>query len=172
MSRLGINDLTSQVKSISGISEGIIYKHKKDQIVCFGKVEKQLLNNFDIKQQVFYADFNWDNVLKLLKNTKFKYEEVSKFPSVKRDLSLLIDKNIQFKDLLKIALETEKHILKSVNLFDVYEGDNLPDGKKSYALSFILEDKTKTLSEKHIDKVINKLIRSYQNKIGAEVRSK
>ena len=172
LSRLGINDLTSQVKSISGISEGIIYKHKKDQIVCFGKVEKQLLNNFDIKQQVFYADFNWDNVLKLLKNTKFKYEEVSKFPSVKRDLSLLIDKNIQFKDLLKIALETEKHILKSVNLFDVYEGDNLPDGKKSYALSFILEDKTKTLSEKHIDKVINKLIRSYQNKIGAEVRSK
>ena len=84
----------------------------------------------------------------------------------------MIDKNIQFKDLLKIALETEKHILKSVNLFDVYEGGNLPDGKKSYALSFVLEDKTKTLSEKHIDKVINKLIRSYENKIGAEVRSK
>ena len=84
----------------------------------------------------------------------------------------MIDKNIQFKDLLQIALETEKHILKSVNLFDVYEGDNLPDGKKSYALSFVLEDKTKTLSEKHIDKVINKLIRSYENKIGAEVRSK
>lgn len=170
--RLGIYDLESQVKSVSGISEGIIYKHKKDQIVCFGKVEKQLLNNFDIKQEVFYADFNWDKVLKILKNTKFKYSEISKFPTVKRDLSLLIDKNIQFKDLLQIALDTEKNILASVNLFDVYEGDNLPSGKKSYALSFILEDKTKTLSEKYIDRVMNKLIRAYETKIGAEVRTK
>ena len=170
--RLGITKLKSEELIGYGISDGLMYKHKKDTLVCFGKVDKKITKKFGIKQEVFYADFNWDLALRLVVNTKIKYSEITKFPNVKRDLSLLIDKNITFKELLQIANESEKNILKSVNLFDVYEGEKLPEGKKSYALSFILEDKSRTLTDKHIDKVMNKLVKAYENTIGAEVRSK
>ena len=170
--RLGITKIKSEKISGYGFSTGLIYKHKKNTIVCFGKVDNKITKSFSIKQDVFYADFNWNIVLDLIQNTKIKYSEVSKFPSIKRDLSLLIDQKVSFKELLQIAKDTEKNILKSVSLFDVYEGDKLPEGKKSYALSFILEDKTKTLTDKYIDKVMSKLISSYENKVGAEVRSK
>ena len=170
--RLGITKIKSEEISTYGFSEGLMYKHKKNRLVCFGKVDKKITKSFGIKQELYYADFNWDLVLNLVLNTKIKYSEVSKFPSVKRDLSLLIDKEVTFKELNAIAKQTETKILKSVNLFDVYEGDKLPDGKKSYALSFILEDNTKTLTDQYIDKVMNKLISSYETKLGAEVRSK
>jgi phenylalanyl-tRNA synthetase beta chain len=169
---LGITKIKSEEISTYGFSEGLMYKHKKNRLVCFGKVDKKITKSFGIKQELYYADFNWDLVLNLVLNTKIKYSEVSKFPSVKRDLSLLIDKEVTFKELNAIAKQTETKILKSVNLFDVYEGDKLPDGKKSYALSFILEDNTKTLTDQYIDKVMNKLISSYETKLGAEVRSK
>ena len=169
--RLGITKLKSEKLIGYGISEGIMYSYKKDTLVCFGKVNKKISKKFGIKQEVFYADFNWDLVLRLVLNTKIKFSEITKFPNVKRDLSLLINYKITFEELLQIAKETEKKILKSVNLFDVYEGEKLPKGKKSYALSFVLEDKSRTLTDKHIDKVMNKLIQSYE-KIGAEVRSK
>ena len=170
--RLGISKIKSEEISTHGFSEGLMYKHKKNRLVCFGKVDAKICKTFGIKQEVYYADFNWDLLLNLVISTKIKYSEVSKFPSVKRDLSLLIDKKVTFKELLSIAKDTEKNILKSVNLFDVYEGDKLPEGKKSYALSFILEDNTKTLTDKYIDKVMGKLISSYESKVGAEVRSK
>ena len=170
--RLGITKIKSEEISTYGFSEGLMYKHKKNRLVCFGKVDKKITKSFGIKQELYYADFNWDLILNLVLNTKIKYSEVSKFPSVKRDLSLLIDKEVTFKELNAIAKQTENKILKSVNLFDVYEGDKLPEGKKSYALSFILEDNTKTLTDKYIDKVMNKLISSYETKVGAEVRSK
>ena len=170
--RLGITKIKSEEISTYGFSEGLMYKHKKNRLVCFGKVDKKIIKSFGIKQELYYADFNWDLILNLVLNTKIKYSEVSKFPSVKRDLSLLIDKEVTFKELNTIAKQTETKILKSVNLFDVYEGDKLPEGKKSYALSFILEDNTKTLTDKYIDKVMNKLISSYETKLGAEVRSK
>ena len=170
--RLGISKIKSEEISTHGFSEGLMYKHKKNRLVCFGKVDAKICKSFGVKKEVYYADFNWDLVLNLVLNTKIKYSEVSKFPSVKRDLSLLIDKKVTFKELLSIAKDTEKNILKSVNLFDVYEGDKLPEGKKSYALSFILEDKTKTLTDKYIEKVMGKLISSYESKVGAEVRSK
>ena len=170
--RLGITKIKSEEISTHGFSEGLMYKHKKNRLVCFGKVDAKICKSFGVKQEVYYADFNWDLVLNLVMNTKIKYSEVSKFPFVKRDLSLLIDEKVSFKELLSIAKDTEKNILKSVNLFDVYVGDKLPEGKKSYALSFILEDNTKTLTDKYIDKVMNKLISSYENKVGAEVRSK
>ena len=170
--RLGITKIKSEEISTYGFSEGLMYKHKKNRLVCFGKVDKKIIKSFGIKQELYYADFNWDLILNLVLNTKIKYSEVSKFPSVKRDLSLLIDKEVTFKELNTIAKQTETKILKSVNLFDVYEGDKLPEGKKSYALSFILEDNTKTLTDKYIDKVMNKLISSYETKVGAEVRSK
>ena len=170
--RLGISKIKSEEIFTHGFSEGLMYKHKKNRLVCFGKVDAKICKSFGVKKEVYYADFNWDLVLNLVLNTKIKYSEVSKFPSVKRDLSLLIDKKVTFKELLSIAKDTEKNILKSVNLFDVYEGDKLPEGKKSYALSFILEDKTKTLTDKYIEKVMGKLISSYESKVGAEVRSK
>ena len=170
--RLGISKIKSEEIFTHGFSEGLMYKHKKNRLVCFGKVDAKICKSFGVKKEVYYADFNWDLVLNLVLNTKIKYSEVSKFPSVKRDLSLLIDKKVTFKELLSIAKDTEKNILKSVNLFDVYEGDKLPKGKKSYALSFILEDKTKTLTDKYIEKVMGKLISSYESKVGAEVRSK
>ena len=170
--RLGITKIKSEEISTHGFSEGLMYKHKKNRLVCFGKVDAKICKSFGVKKEVYYADFNWDLALNLVLNTKIKYSEVSKFPSVKRDLSLLIDKKVTFKELLSIAKDTEKNILKSVNLFDVYEGDKLPEGKKSYALSFILEDKTKTLTDKYIEKVMGKLISSYESKVGAEVRSK
>lgn len=170
--RLGITKIKSEEISTYGFSEGLMYKHKKNRLVCFGKVDKKIIKSFGIKQELYYADFNWDLILNLVLNTKIKYSEVSKFPSVKRDLSLLIDKEVTFKELNTIAKQTETKILKSVNLFDVYVGDKLPEGKKSYALSFILEDNSKTLTDKYIDKVMNKLISSYETKLGAEVRSK
>ena len=170
--RLGISKIKSEEISTHGFSKGLMYKHKKNRLVCFGKVDDKICKSFGIKQEVYYADFNWDLLLNLVISTKIKYSEVSKFPSVKRDLSLLIDKKVTFKELLSIAKDTEKNILKSVNLFDVYEGDKLPEGKKSYALSFILEDNTKTLTDKYIDKIMGKLISSYESKVGAEVRSK
>ena len=172
LSRLGITKIKLEEISNYGFSQALMYKYRKEILVCFGKVDKKIAKKFGIKQEVFYADFHWDLILKLVLNTKTKYSEITKFPFVKRDLSLLIDKKITFQELLEIAKDNEKNILKSVNLFDVYEGGNLPEGKKSYALSFILEDKSRTLTDKHIDQVMNKLIQSYEAIIGAEVRSK
>ena len=168
--RLGIKKIKSEKVSGYGFSNGLIYKYKKNTIVCFGKVNKKITKSFGIKQEVYYADFNWDLILDLIQNTKIKYSEVSKFPSVKRDLSLLIDNKISFKELLTIAKDTEKNILKSVSLFDVYEGDKLAKGKKSYTISFTLADKNKTLTDKYVDKVMGKLIKSFKEKVGAEVR--
>jgi len=170
--RLGLNTWDSSEGSGWGRSCTLTYSYEDKRLVCFGKVTKDLCSKFGVKSDVYMADFNWDLILQLVVNTKIKYSGVSKFPFVKRDLSLLIDNKVSFKELLEIAKDTEKNILKSVNLFDVYEGDKLPEGKKSYALSFILEDKTKTLTDKYIDKVMSKLISSYENKVGAEVRSK
>ncbi|MBT5859043.1 MAG: phenylalanine--tRNA ligase subunit beta [Flavobacteriales bacterium] len=170
--RLGITKLKSETISTHGFSEGLMYMFKKKRLVCFGKLDKKLCKAFGVKSDVYAADFDWNLILELAGYSKIKYTEVSRFPSVKRDLSLLIDKKVTFKELLQIAKKTEKNILKSVNLFDVYEGDKLPEGKKSYALSFVLEDKTKTLTDKYIDKVMSKLISSYEEKVGAEVRSK
>ncbi len=124
----------------------------------------------DIKQEVFYADFNWDLIVEAVKKTNVIYTETPKFPEVRRDLALLIDKNSRFEQLEQLAYQSEKSLLKSVNLFDVYEGDKLPQGKKSYALSFILQDTTATLTDKQIDKIMEKLMKTYQEKAGAEIR--
>jgi phenylalanyl-tRNA synthetase beta chain len=124
----------------------------------------------DIKQEVFYADFNWDLIMEAMKKVSVMYAEVPKFPEVRRDLALLIDKTVKFEQLEQLAYQSERSILKDVNLFDVYEGDRLPSGKKSYALSFILQDENATLTDKQIEKIMEKLIRTYQEKVGAEIR--
>ena len=139
-------------------------------MVCFGKLDKKLCKAFGVKSDVYAADFNWDVLLDLAANTKTKCQKISKFPQVRRDLSLLIDKSVSFEDLHKIAMKVDNKILKSVNLFDVYEGDTLPKGKKSYALAFTIADETQTLTDKYVDKVMDKLMKSFTDKAGAEIR--
>ena len=133
-------------------------------------LDKDICNKLGVKADVYMADFNCDLVLKMVSYNKAKYTDVSKFPEVRRDLSLLIDDSVSFDELKKIATAIDNKILKSVSLFDVYEGDKLPKGKKSYALSFIMADETKTLTDQYVDKVIEKLVKSFTKKVGAELR--
>jgi len=170
LARLGVKKLKSEPITNHGFSDGLMYKFKEKGLVCFGKIDDKLSKAFGINSDVYAADFDWDLILKLVGYTKIKYKEVSKFPEVRRDLSLLVDKSVSFDTLSKIAKKADNKILKSVNLFDVYEGDKLPEGKKSYALSFTMSDDTKTLTDKYIDKVMEKLIKSLADKAGAELR--
>jgi phenylalanyl-tRNA synthetase beta chain len=117
-----------------------------------------------------FADFNWDNLLKVVGNKKMKVVDLPKFPYVKRDLALLLNSETEFKEVYNLAFQSEKKLLKEVDLFDVYEGDNLPDGKKSYAVSFLLQDKTKTLADKQIDKIMQKLQQAFEKNLEAVLR--
>lgn len=168
--RLGLQvKLSENVTDV--FSQGLSYTWNKKTIVEFGSVAKNILKMMDIKQEVFYADFNWDVVLEAVaKNKNLMYTEVPKFPEVRRDLALLIDKAVKFEQLEQLAFQTEKSLLKNVNLFDVYQGDKLPEGKKSYALSFTLLDENATLTDKQIEKIMDKLMKTYQEKVGAEIR--
>ena len=170
LNRLGIKKVQSETINIHGFSDGLTYNFKNKRLVSFGKLNTKLVKAFGVKSTVYAADFNWNLMLELSGYTKIKYKEVTKFPEVRRDLSLLVNKSVSFKELKKIALATDNKILKSVNLFDVYEGDKLPEGKKSYALSFTMADDTKTLTDKYVDKVMKKLINSFNDKSGAEIR--
>ena len=140
------------------------------RLATFGVVTKKLLKAFDIDNEVYYADLNWKELMKAIKSVKVNYTEISKFPAVKRDLALLLDKKVQFAEIEKIAYETEKKLLKEVSLFDVYEGKNLEAGKKSYAVSFLLQDENATLNDKQIDKIMSKLVANLENKLNAKLR--
>ena len=140
------------------------------RLATFGIVTKKLLKALDIDNEVYYADFNWKELLKAIRNVKVSYTEISKFPAVKRDLALLLDKKVQFAEIEKIAYETEKKLLKEVSLFDVYEGKNLEAGKKSYAVSFLLQDENATLNDKQIDKIMSKLVKNLEDKLNAKLR--
>ena len=131
---------------------------------------KKLLKAFDIDNEVYYADLNWKELMRAIRSVKVSFKEISKFPAVKRDLALLLDKNIQFAEIEKIAYETEKKLLKEVELFDVYEGKNLEAGNKSYAVSFLLQDEIQTLNDKMIDKIMSKLVKNLEDKLGAKLR--
>jgi phenylalanyl-tRNA synthetase beta chain len=149
--------------------EGIALSIGPDVLVEMGTIKKSILKHFDIKQDVFYADFNWQMILKLLTN-KIKFQDIPKYPEVRRDFALLLDDKISFESLYTIAKQTEKTLLKEVNLFDVYQGSNLPEGKKSYALSFIIQDNSKTLTDEQIDKIMNKLKGNFEKEFGAILR--
>jgi phenylalanyl-tRNA synthetase beta chain len=170
LERLAITDIKMAEYSGDLFSSGLSFILNKKSLVEFGSVSKSILKPMDIKQEVFYADFNWDLIIEAVKKTNVMYTEVPKFPEVRRDLALLIDKTIQFEQLEQLAYQAEKGILKNVNLFDVYEGDKLPSGKKSYALSFTLQDDNATLTDKQIEKTMEKLMKTYQEKVGAEIR--
>jgi phenylalanyl-tRNA synthetase beta chain len=170
LERLGIQNLKSTPTKNDIFSEGITLSVGKIKLVDFGVVKRSILKEFGIKQEVLFADFNWENVLKLSTKKNIKVSDLSKFPAVKRDLALLIDSETEFKELYNIAFQTERKLLKGVDLFDVYEGDNLPEGKKSYALSFVLQDETKTLEDKQIDKIMQKLQQSFEKNLDAVLR--
>lgn len=171
--RLGVNfgglvfgNLTDDIYSVA-IS---VHTRGGKLLATFGVLHKKIQKAFDIDNEVYYADLNWKELMKAIKNNTVAYKEISKFPVVKRDLALLIDKKVQFAEIEKIAYETDKKLLKSVELFDVYEGKNLEAGKKSYAVSFMLQDENATLNDKQIDKVMQKLIANLQNKLDAKLR--
>ena len=170
LSKLGINNFDSISKPGFGRSLSVTYSLGHNKLVSFGKVSNEICNYFDVSEDVFMADFNWDKILKITKKNKIKYKDISKFPSMRRDLSLLLDKSVTFEELKDIAVNTDNRILKKINLFDVYEGKQLSKHKKSYSLSFIFEDDSKTLTDKIIDKIMNKLITSFIDKAGAEIR--
>ncbi|WP_071149187.1 phenylalanine--tRNA ligase subunit beta [Bacteroides ndongoniae] len=147
-----------------------VYTRGGKLLASLGIVSHKILKGFDIDNEVYFADINWKELLKAIRNVKVNYVELTKFPAVKRDLALLIDKKVQFAEIEKIAYETEKKLLKEVSLFDVYEGKNLEAGKKSYAVSFMLQDENATLNDKQIDKIMQKLIKNLETKLDAKLR--
>ncbi|SDS28259.1 phenylalanyl-tRNA synthetase beta subunit [Mucilaginibacter mallensis] len=170
ITKLNVKDFTVEDATCKKMAYGLQYMRGNKQLVKFGQVAKTSLKLADVDKDVFYADFNFDLVLALARKNKIVYQEISKFPAVRRDLSMLIDKNVSFGALKQIAQKTERKLLKEVNVFDVYEGDKLPAGKKSYALSFIIEDIEKTLTDKAIDSIMQKLIYNLEKEAGAEIR--
>lgn len=168
--RLQITFKTEEL-TLDDLSYGLSFSFKGKVLAQLGQVSKALLKKFDIQAEVYYADINWDQVLMLAHKKEIQYTEIPKFPSVRRDLALLLDKKITYKELEELAFNTEKKLLKEVNLFDIYEGDKLEAGKKSYALSFTLLDEQATLTDKQIDGVMQKLIKNYSEKLGATLRA-
>ena len=170
LTRLGMTALKSSPTKQDIFSEGITLSLGKMKLVDLGVVKGSLLKEFGIKQNVLFADFNWGTILKLTGNKNIKVVDLPKFPAVKRDLALLLDSKIEFKELYNLAFQSEKILLKEVDLFDVYEGDKLPEGKKSYAVSFLIQDETKTLTDKQIDKVMQKLQQTFEKNLQAVLR--
>lgn len=169
MASMRMTNLSSHESSESLFEYGLDYQLNNRAIATLGKVKASHLKFADIKQEVYYAEVDW---LYVLKKYTFKvgYREISKFPEVRRDLSLVIDKKISFSEIKEIALKTDKKLLKQVNVFDIYEGEKLGAGKKSYSVSFILQDNDKTLSDKEIEKTMNKLIAIFETQLSAEIR--
>lgn len=172
--RLGITGIRPTVLSNDTfLSYGLTYKvRRKVELVTFGAVKPSVLKQLGVKQAVFYANINWSNVYMILQqSSKVSYQEVSKFPSVRRDLALVVDKAISFEQIREIAAKTGKQMLQSVNLFDVFEDEvKLGKGKKSYAVSFVLQDANKTLTDKEIERFMNKLIKNYEKQLSAALR--
>ena len=169
LSRLGLDKTQNVPVSNDVFAEGIAFAIGNDILVEMGTVKKSIVKHFDIKQEVFYAEFHWELVLKLLSN-KMKFTPIAKYPEVRRDFALLVDTNVAFESIYKVARQTEKSLLKDINLFDVYEGKNLPEGKKSYAVSFTIQDTSKTLTDVQIDKIMGKLQSNFESELGAQLR--
>jgi len=151
-------------------AEAITYTFNNKIVAEAGRISKNYLAKFDIGQDLYYGHIEWDHLMKLIKNHTISFRELPKYPSVRRDLALLLDKGIKFGQIRDIAFHTEKNILQEVSLFDVYESDSLGKNKKSYAVSFILRDDIKTMTDKNIDKIMSNLIKAYENELDAQIR--
>ncbi|MDB4047792.1 phenylalanine--tRNA ligase subunit beta [Polaribacter sp.] len=170
LGRLGLDNLKTTPAKQDVFSEGITLSLGKMKLVEFGVLKKGLLKEFGIKQEVLFADFNWDTILKITGNKSIKVTGLPKFPAVKRDLALLLDVKVAFKEIYNLAFQSEKNLLKEVDLFDVYQGDKLLEGKKSYAVSFLIQDETKTLADKQIEKIMQKLQQTFEKNLDATLR--
>jgi len=170
LSRLGIAQWKVKPVKDAQFSEGLEYTVQKKQVVSFGLVSKAIRKHFDIEQEVLFADFNWDTILDLVQQNSIKFVPIPKNPAVRRDFALLLDQDVTFDQIYQEAFMVEKKLLQNVALFDVYEGKNLPEGKKSYAVSFTLQDEHKTLTDKEIDKIMNKLQQRFEKSLNAELR--
>ncbi len=168
--KLGLSNITEKPLEDALYAEGVSLHYKKTDIGKIGVIAKTLRKQFDVKNDVYYVDINWDNVLKLVSQKDIVYQEIPKFPEVQRDLALLLDEKVSFKEIHDLAFQAERNLLTKVNLFDVYTGKSLPDGKKSYAINFTLLDGSKTLTDKQIDRIMGKLQQTYQDKLGATLR--
>ncbi|MCB9052530.1 MAG: phenylalanine--tRNA ligase subunit beta [Lewinellaceae bacterium] len=171
LARLGLNSYQETAINDETFAFGMQYHRGQQVLVQFGKVSPRLCKQMDIRSSVYYADFNWDTLLKAVRKHKIEYQELSKFFTVRRDLALVIDNSVKFSDIVAIARKVGKKLIQDINLFDVYENEEqLGKGKKSYAVSFIFGDPTKTLMDKEVDKVVNKLIEAYESELGASIR--
>ena len=172
LKRFGIDIYALQCEGLESdlYADAIVFKQGPKEVLRMGVVSPVVRKKFDIKQEVYYAEIDFDQLIKMTKKAKVQFKELSKFPEVKRDLALLVNKSVTFAELRAIAFAAEKKLLKSVSLFDVYEGDKLPEGKKSYALSFILEDRNQTLTDKQIERTMANIQAQLEQKAGAEVR--
>ncbi|MGI9546941.1 MAG: phenylalanine--tRNA ligase subunit beta, partial [Flavobacteriaceae bacterium] len=170
LARLGI-DVTGTEQEDSDIySEALSLYTAKKKLVSFGLLSDAIRAHFDVKPDVLYAEFDWDLLIEKAAEQEIVYRPVAKYPEVKRDFALLLKDEVTFEQLREIAFKTEGKLLKQVDLFDVYRGKKLPKGKKSYAVSFIIQDETKTLTDKQIDRIMNKLQKAYETKLDAELR--
>jgi len=169
---IGIKPEEIKVEKISNdlIAEGFEYIFRNKKIMETGRVAKSTLDSFDIKQDVYYVDFNWGIVLGFLKKQKIEYQDIPKYPEVRRDLALLLGSDTDYAEIEKIAYQTERKFLKRVSLFDIYQGDKIEKGMKSYAVCFILQNEDKTMTDKEIDKIMNKLIRAFESQLDAVIR--
>lgn len=171
LKRLNMNDAKQKPISLNNFSDAISFELNGKDLGFIGIVDKKILKKADVSQEVFYAEFNWEMIVEFASEYKLQYKEISKFPAVKRDLALLLDKGISYSELYESTQNLKLDLLKSVQLFDVYEGDKLPEGKKSYALSFVLQNEEKTLADTEIEKTMNELIRNFQKNFNAELRN-
>ena len=170
LERLGFGEMKYSPVKNDIFTEGITFNLDKTKMVDIGVIRPDILKAFDIKQEVLYAEFYWDNILEHLETANMKYRDIPKFPEVRRDFALLLDTSVKFSDIYTTARQTENNLLKNVNLFDVYEGDKLPAGKKSYAVSFTFQDNNKTLTDKQVDKIMEKFRNAFENQLQAELR--
>ena len=168
--KIDLSTLTYENISDALISNGLTIGTKDKMLVKLGSVRKSILKSFDIGNEVYYADLNWDSILRYSKKAAVQVAEVSKYPSVRRDLSMMIDSRVHFSQIESVAYKTERKLLKAINLFDVYQGDKIEQGKKSYAVAFILLDEHQTLTDKHIDKTMDKLMLALEKEVGAVIR--
>ncbi len=171
--RIGLASAAVVVKSSDNnlFDKGLQLQTRAGKVlVDMGIVSVKMHHQFGLDQTVFYAELDWTALMKAIRKNKFQYQELSKYPSVSRDLALLVNDDVEFSQIEQIARQTEKKLLKNIVLFDVYQGDKLPKGKKSYAVNFILQDETKTLNDKAIDAIMNKLIKNLTSKLDAELR--
>ena len=173
LTRLGVPQgmLVCEKSDSSIFSSGLTLKNRGGKkFVELGVVSHKLQKDFGIQNPVYYADLNWSALMKAIRKNKVEYTEISKYPAVSRDLALLIDKQVEFAQIEQIARQSERKLLKKVELFDVYEGKNLPEGKKSYAVNFILQDEQKTMGDKQIDAIMQKIIQNLKKQLNAELR--